>query len=79
MQCILKDYEDVLATGTVVCQVKDPSGNISTETVSTPATGTYHAFYTVDEDGTWYYHFESSGATIGAGEDSFMVNPSQFP
>lgn len=79
LECVLKDYGGALTTGTVTCEVKDPSGNVSTPTTSTPATGTYYAFVTVDEEGTWYYRFESTGATISAGEGSFEVNPTNFP
>ena len=79
LECILKDYDDVLTTGTVTCEVKDPSLNVTTPTTSTPSTGTYYAFVTVDEEGTWHYRFESTGATISAGEGSFQVNPTEFP
>lgn len=79
MQCLLKDYDNALTTGTVTCEVKDPSGNVAAATTSTPATGIYHAFVTIDEAGIWYYRFESVGATIAAGEASFSVNVTQFP
>ena len=79
LECILKDYEGALTTGAVTCEVKDPSLNVSAPATSAPATGTYYAFVTVDEEGTWYYRFESAGATISAGEGSFLVNPTEFP
>jgi VCBS repeat-containing protein len=79
LECILKDYNGALTTGTVTCEVKDPSGNVASATTSTPETGTYYAFITVDEAGTWYYRFESAVATVSAGEASFSVNVTQFP
>ena len=79
LECILKDYDDVLTTGTVTCSVKDPAAVVTAPATSTPATGTYYAYVTVDQDGTWYYRFESTGTTISAGEGSFEVNPTNFP
>jgi len=78
MRGLLLDVDDVATTGTVVCEVKDPSGNITTPATSTPETGTYYAYVTVDEAGTWYYRFESTGSTIAASESSFYVEVSQF-
>jgi len=79
LQLILKDYNDVLTSGTVVCSVKDPSASVTTPTVTTPATGTYYASVTPTVAGVWYYRFASTGATIAAGEGSFTVSASQFP
>lgn len=79
MQLILKDYDDALVAGTVVCNLKDPSGNASTPSVTNPSTGVYHAFVTTDEAGEWPYQFVSSGATVAVGESSFQVIASAFP
>jgi len=79
MQLVLKDYNDSLAAGTVVCSVKDPSNNVTTPSVTNPGTGTYQSLVTTDEVGVWYYQFASSGAIIAVGEDSFEVIASNFP
>lgn len=79
MQCALTDYNNGPTSGTVTCEVKDPSGNIASAVTSVAYPGTYYAFIVVDESGTWYYRFESTGTTIAASEASFVVNPTQFP
>jgi hypothetical protein len=73
-----RDLDDVLTAGTVVCKVKDPSGNITTVSNSTASTGIYTADVDVDEQGTWVYRFSATGAIVAAGEHSFIAQPSEF-
>lgn len=79
MKCELLDYGRSATTGTVVCEVKDPSGVVTTPATSTPSAGVYYAYVTVTAAGTWHYRFESTGTTIAASEDSFEVSETQFP
>lgn len=79
MEMILRDFGDALTSGTVTCEVRDPSGNIAAATVTNADTGVYHAFVTIDEAGVWQYRFESVGATISAGEGSWTAATTVFP
>lgn len=76
--CLLTDVENSITTGTVTCEVKNPSGVITAATTSTPTLGTYYAYVTVDAAGTWRYRFESVGTTIAASESSFTVEATSF-
>lgn len=78
MEATFKDYDDVLTSGTVVCTVRDPSGNEEAVDAELESTGLYYAYVTVDESGTWRYRFEATGAIVGAGENAFVVRKSWF-
>lgn len=79
MECLLKDYDGALTSGTVTCEVKDSAAVVTAPATTAAGTGTYHAFFTTVLAGTHYYRFESVGATIAAGEGSFEVRASNFP
>ena len=64
---------------TVVGKVKDPSGNITTPTVTKDSTGIYRMDIPLDEQGRWYYRMEGIGTLIAASEGSFTARPTQFP
>lgn len=64
---------------TIAVKVKDPSGNIDTETNPTKDdTGDYHHDISADEKGVWYYRWEGTGAAEAAEEAWFTVRASQF-
>lgn len=62
----------------VVGKYRDPSGNISTASVTQDSVGGYHFDIDVDEAGTWYYRFAGTGAIQAAGEKSFVADTSHF-
>lgn len=66
----------------VIFKLRTPAGVESSKTYGTDielvkdSTGNYHIDFEVLEGGTYYFRFKGTGA--GAGEDSFVVNHSQF-
>lgn len=68
----------------VYVKYKDPSGNETTKqygvdaAVVKDATGQYHLDIDVDEAGTWYYRWYSTGTGQAAKEVEFIVDPSAF-
>jgi hypothetical protein len=54
-------------------EVTIPQGSLSNTT-----TGTYSYGLFLDNDGIWYYRFESSGTVFAAEETMFIVRPSEF-
>lgn len=68
---------------TVTLQHQDPTGNETTLTfaaaeLTNSAVGIYHFDLTVDEAGTWYYKFKSTGTPKTSAEDNFDVRVSEF-
>jgi hypothetical protein len=41
-------------------------------------TGEYHVNVTPDDDGTWHYRWEGTGANAAAAEGEFLVRESHF-
>jgi len=68
----------------VYFKFKEPSGEITTYTYGTDAAlvrdsiGDYHVDVDVDEAGTWYYRFYSTGTGQAAAESNFVVRASEF-
>ena len=70
---------------TVVLRYEDPSGTETTLTYGTSpasdidktATGTYVAYITIDEAGTWYYRWIGTGAVVAQEEGTFDVRSGQ--
>jgi len=67
----------------VAAEVKDPSGNTDSYTydpgdIVKSATGTYYVDIDIDEAGTWYYRFYSTGTGKAAEESYFVVSDSKF-
>jgi hypothetical protein len=74
---------EVLDTGelvspSVVVRTYSPSGVADTVDETELATGVFRAEFVPDEEGTWQYRFEGTGAAEAAGEGSFQVLPSVF-
>ena len=60
-------------TGVVVTYTYPPAG-----TVIKDSTGKYHADYTCDFPGEWYYRWEGAGAHIGANEKYVCIMETMF-
>ena len=60
-------------TGVVVTYTYPPAGNIVKD-----STGNYHADYTCDFPGEWYYRWEGAGAYIGANEGYCCIMETVF-
>jgi len=84
LQGTFKNASDVLADPTTITlKYEDPSTNETTLTYAAAqltkgSTGVYYYDLTVDEAGTWYYRFESTGIPKTSGESSFDVRVSKF-
>lgn len=70
---------------TVAVKYKDPSGNISAALVYgvdaalvRDEAGTYHTDVSIDEAGTWYVRWYTTGTYQSAVEDDFYVRTSNF-
>lgn len=63
---------------TVTGKYKDPSGNVTTASVSNPTVGEYHFDIDVDESGEWRYRAEGTGTVVAAGEGRLVVRASAF-
>lgn len=63
----------------VLCAYRDPSGNVATLTYGTDAAlvrdsaGNYHVDISIDEAGSWFYRFYSTGTGQASEEQSFLV------
>lgn len=55
-----------------------PDGTI-VPTVETLSLGVWSAVATVDVHGLWKWRAIATGAVVGAGEGTFVVDPSAFP
>ena len=60
-------------TSVVVTYTYPPAGNIVKD-----STGNYHADYTCDFPGDWYYRWEAAGAYIGANEGYCCIGDTVF-
>ena len=75
---------DAIDPTDVYCQVRDPSGNITTYEYGVDAalvkddTGEYHVDVDVDEVGWWWYRFYGTGTGQAADEERFRVEESVF-
>lgn len=75
---------DTLDPTAAYCKVKDPSGHVTTlvygvdEALARDSSGVYLTDIDVDEAGTWYYRFYSTGIGQGASEAYFFVKSSNF-
>lgn len=86
LTALFKNSAAVLTDPTVVkMRYEDPSGNETTLTYGTSpetditksATGTYVAYLTLDEAGTWYYRWIATGAVVAQEEGTFDVRTPQ--
>lgn len=74
----------VIDPTTVLFKHKDPSGNKTTLTygvdsaVVRTSTGVYYVDLSVDEVGTWYYRWQSTGTGQSAGETYFIAQVSRL-
>ncbi len=77
------DDQDVDPT-TVTFKFTDPSGNTTTYIYETDdelvqdSKGHYHANVSIDEAGTWFYRWESTGTGQAAEEGHFVVRRSNI-
>jgi hypothetical protein len=70
---------------TVVFKIRRPdTGAVTTWTylvvgsIVRDSAGNYHADYTCDFPGEWYYRWEASGSYIGAGEKYVCIMDTEF-
>lgn len=61
---LVYDATGALTNATVVLTVTDPTGDITTPTVTAAATGTYDASFTLTEAGPWSWKWTVSGTVI---------------
>lgn len=61
---LVYDATGALASATVVLTVTDPTGDITTPTVTASSTGTYDASFTLTEAGKWAWKWVVSGAVV---------------
>lgn len=64
LQHLVYDSSGTLTNSTVVLTVTDPSGNVTTPTVSNTATGTYTASFTLSTAGVWSWVWTVSGTVV---------------
>jgi hypothetical protein len=62
----------------VTCQVKDPSGTITTPSPTQDSTGVYRVDITLDVVGDWHIRFAGTGNVIAAVERRVKVLESEF-
>jgi len=60
----VRDADGTLTTATVVLTVTDPSGDVTTPSVTTPSTGIYQGSVTLNEAGTWIYVWSTTGNVV---------------
>jgi hypothetical protein len=63
----------VLTNATVVLTVTDPSGDVTTPTVTNSSTGTYDASFTLSEAGTWTWKWAASGTVVDVDYGSVLA------
>lgn len=67
---------------TVVCKVMDPTGAVTTPSVTKNSTGSYSAVVNIglaaNQAGKWYYRFEGTGSNPATHESMFVVASSRF-
>lgn len=63
---------------TVVLELRDPLGTVTTPGVSNASTGVYKALVTPAIAGIWSVRWAGTGAVTAATEDRFEVKPSAF-
>jgi hypothetical protein len=61
---LVYDSAGALADATVVLTVTDPTGDVTTPTVTHASTGTYDASFTLTEAGPWAWKWTVSGAVV---------------
>jgi len=66
------------SNGTVTGRVKDPSGVITTLTLTNSPTGSYYADVDLDEAGNWYFEFASTATVVAAVRGQVDVRPNAF-
>lgn len=59
-----RNAEGTLTAATVVLTVTDPTGDVTTPTVTNPGTGLYDAAFTLTEAGLWRWVWTVSGAVV---------------
>lgn len=78
-----EDDEDINPT-TVTFEFTDPLGNTTTyaygidDELVRDSEGHHHVNIDVDESGTWYYRWSSTGTGQAAEEGSFVVRPTRI-
>jgi hypothetical protein len=86
LTALFKNSSATLTDPTVTkLRYEDPSGNETTLTYGTDpassidktATGTFVAYLTLDEAGTWYYRWIGTGAVVAQEEGTFDVRAGQ--
>lgn len=84
LQATFTNPDEVVTDPTVVkLRVKSPSDVLTVYTyaeaeLTKVSTGIYTKTVVPDEEGTWMYRWEGTGAVTAVGESEFQVRPSGF-
>lgn len=71
--------DDVATDGTVTVSVMAPDGTLSHPTATDDAgAGNYHADFTLDQEGRWFWRVASTGAVVASDEGYIDVSESAF-
>lgn len=73
LQHLVYNAAGVLTNATVVLTVTDPSGDITTPTVTNASTGTYTAVVTLSEAGRWSWVWSVSGTVVKVDSGSILA------
>jgi hypothetical protein len=71
---LVYDAAGALTAATVVLTVTDPSGDVTTPTVTATATGTYDAAFTLSEAGLWSWVWSVSGTVVEVATGSVFAS-----
>lgn len=69
----------VLFAATVALTVTKPDATTSTPSISNPSTGIYQASFTLDQTGTWRWHWAISGTVVDEADGEVAVFDPQPP
>ena len=87
---LVRVYVNFVASGlptdptTVILKYKSPGGTVTTWTfgvdtqVVKDSVGNYRADINANAGGTWYFRWEGTGVSQGAGQDSFVITASNL-
>lgn len=63
---------------TVVLELRDPLGVVTTPGVSNSSAGVYKSLVTPDTPGIWVARWKGTGAVVASTESRFEIRPSSF-
>lgn len=69
----LRDEDQVLTTGTVVCRVQTPARSYLTPDVDEVSTGVFEATFTLSQAGIYVWYMYSTGTDAAAKQGKIVV------